>query len=302
MKKTTKIVLAETVKKLKGKNPYEILGFTPSFVGILKRNRNLLKRLVDLHRAYLLAVIHPDVVKDEDKKTAEELAKIINEAANRINDEFESQELIEQYILSRDLEIKALKEDITNLSEENRRLQRENQRLNDEIRKKRENQIKLVDLILSFIPRSELSKINQKIPCLLIVNRGKFRAIYFIDENRKIYEIVGKSRLVKARLEFHLQQTLEMLTNYKKSGKIRLKGVLLGSSKDEYSVSLNNLSFRNYDEIMDFLVKIEANLENKNLIAINYVGFNERTQRYYIVFEVIKIERIIKIKEGYIPV
>jgi hypothetical protein len=53
---------------------------------------------------------------------------------------------------------------------------------------------------------------------------------------------------------------------------------------------------------MDFLVKIEANLENKNLIAINYVGFNERTQRYYIVFEVIKIERIIKIKEGYIPV
>ncbi len=293
------IVLVETVKKLSGKNPYEILGFTPSFIGILKRNKALLKRLVDLHRAYLLAVIHPDIVKAEDKRVAEELAKIINEAVARIKDEFEDEYLIEQYIISRDLEVKSLEENIRSLSEEKIRLQINIERLNEEIRMMNENQQKLVSHILSFPPRSQISSINSEIPCLLIANRGKYKAIYFVDENRKVYEIIGKSRLVKARVEFHIKQTLERLVEYKKTGKVRLKGVLLGSTKYEYSRNLNNFSFRNYSEIIDFLVKIEPNLYNENLVSINYVGYEERLKRYYIVFEVIKTERVIKIKETY---
>jgi len=295
----SKIVLAEAVRVLKGRNPYEILGFTPSFIGLIRKNKNLLNRLVELHKAYLLAVIHPDIAKEEDKKISEELAKIINEAADRIKNEFEREELIEQYIVTRDLKIKELEEEIKRLTLERDRLQRENEILKDEIRRMFLVQERLIKHILSFPSRSKISSINANLPCLLIVDRGKYSAIYFVDENRKIYEIVGKSRLAKKRLKRNIQHTLEKLSDYIKAGKIKLRGFLIGSSQDKYFRNLYNFSFRGYKEVIDFIEKIEPNLENQYLISISYIGYEEKTRRYYIVFDVMKVEKIIRIKEKY---
>ena len=291
-----KEIVISKIRELRGRNPYEILGFTSSFVGLLRKRPELLRKLVEQHKAYLLAILHPDVVKEEDKKIAEELSKIINEAYSRIKDRFEGEDLIEQYMLSRDLEIKYLQERIDDLERENRVIKRDNERLKEEISNYRLSISKLIEALLSF--SKNIGEINKEIPCLIVADYLNYKTIYFVNEDRILYEIIGKKRIKEKKVGYHIEDTLKKLVFFERTCKIRRVGIILGSIK---RVDKNRIifTFDNFIEIKDFLGSIDLNLKNNYIVVLVAVGYNDKTKRYFAIFDFIKVEKIIKIEKVY---
>ncbi len=291
-----KEIVISKIRELRGRNPYEILGFTSSFVGLLRKRPELLRKLAEQHRAYLLAILHPDVVKEEDKKIAEELSKIINEAYSRIKDRFEGEDLIEQYMLSRDLEIKYLQERIDDLERENRVIKRDNERLKEEISNYRLSISKLIEALLSF--SKNIGEINKEIPCLIVADYLNYKTIYFVNEDRILYEIIGKKRIKEKKVGYHIEDTLKRLVFFEGTCKIRRVGIILGSIK---RVDKNRIifTFDNFIEIKDFLGSIDLNLKNNYIVVLVAVGYNDKTKRYFAIFDFIKVEKIIKIEKVY---